>query len=224
MAQDRNQQQQQRGESGPRSPQGGEAQPRPAGQRGEGGGLAAGRSGLARGGGAASPFSFMRRFVEDMDRLFGDFGMGGEMLPWGGSQLETFGGREWMPQLEVFQEGDALVVRADLPGIEKKDVSIEIEDDVLTVSGERSSESRDEREGYFRSERSYGRFARAIRLPEGTDPERCDAKFENGVLELRVPMPEEAQRRAKRIPIRGEGEKTSEKQMSGGGKRKGEAS
>lgn len=236
MAQgDRNQQQQQRTENGPRGQTG---ERRQESERGQGGALAQPRrsGGLSRGGGgglgafgASSPFSFMRRFTEDMDRLFGDFGLGGDLLPWGGSSLEERGalsGRGWVPQLEVFQDGDSLVVRADLPGVKKEDVSIEIEDDVLTISGERCEESRDEREGFFRSERSYGRFERAIRLPEGTDPETCDARYENGVLELRIKTPEEAQRRARRIPIRGEGETASEKPMAAGAKprEKGQAS
>lgn len=173
-----------------------------------GGALARGErergSGLGAYGGG-SPFSFVRRFAEDMDRLFEEFGMGG-LMP---SPSALLAGperamREWIPQLELFQEGDQLVVRADLPGMKKEDVRVELEDDLLTISGERRDERRDEREGFFRSERSYGSFQRAIRLPEGVDPSTCDARFENGVLELRMKAPEE--RRARQIPIRGEAE------------------
>jgi HSP20 family protein len=72
------------------------------------------------------------------------------------------------------------------------DVDIEIKDNVLTVSGERKSESEDKREGYHRVERSFGSFSRSLTLPQGIDPERVDAKFENGVLEVQIPKPAEA--------------------------------
>lgn len=183
-----------------------------------GGGLARSEgTGLGRGGGygfgGAGPFSFARRMLEDMDRLFGELGMGGMVAPRsGGGMQPSFerGFGVWAPQLEVFEEGDSLVVRADLPGLERDDVEVELEGDVLLISGERREEQRDEREGFFRTERSYGRFERAIRVPEGTDPASCEASFENGVLEVRLKTPEQPQR-GRRIPIQARGETVSEK-------------
>lgn len=190
--------------------------------RERGGGLSRSEStGLGRGGGyghglgGVGPFSFARRMLEDMDRLFGELGMGGMMggalAPFGGgAQLERGGFGAWAPQIEVFEEGDSLVVRADLPGMKKEDVNVDLQDDVLVISGERRDEKREEREGFFRSERSYGRFERALRVPEGTDPASCQARFENGVLEVRLKMPEQ-QQRGRRIPIQASGETVEEK-------------
>ena len=106
------------------------------------------------------------------------------------------------PQVETTLRGDRLVVRADLPGIDKDDVRVEIDNDVLTISGERRNEQRDERDGYFRSERSYGSFFRAIPLPEGVNTDQCEAKFNDGVLEISLPAPKQEDRKTRQIQIR----------------------
>jgi HSP20 family protein len=158
-----------------------------------------------------NPFAAMRRWSEDMDRLFQDFGLGQFGL--GGSplrELGTLGGRfgsgqndssEWSPQVEAFQRGDKFVVRADLPGMKKDDVTVEVENNMLTISGERTDEREDNRDGYYRSERSYGQFYRAIPLPEGVNAEQCDATFKDGVLEVSLKVPQQRER-SKQIPIR----------------------
>jgi HSP20 family protein len=169
-------------------------------------------AGLARRPGAlapawtASPFDLMRRFSDDMDRLFGaGFGLApvaglGRGL-WAG--LPDVEQALWAPQVEVFQRGDKLVVRADLPGLEKDDVDIEVTDDnVLTISGERRQEAEEDREGYYRSERSYGRFFRSIPLPEGVDADQVEANFKNGVLEVTLPAPKREERRGRKINVR----------------------
>src|SRR5215208_8235666 len=92
--------------------------------------------------------------------------------------------RRWIPAMDLVETEDHLVLRGDLPGLTEDDIDIEIKDNVLTVSGERKSESEDKREGYHRVERSFGSFSRSLTLPQGLDPERVDAKFENGVLEV----------------------------------------
>ena len=90
----------------------------------------------------------------------------------------------WSPQVETFQRGSEFVVRADLPGMKKDDVKIDITDDAVTIEGERREEREDNREGYYRSERSYGSFSRVIPLPQGAITEQAKANFKDGVLEI----------------------------------------
>jgi HSP20 family protein len=146
-----------------------------------------------------SPFGLMRRMMEDMDRMFWDFGSGG-----GGSGLQNvergFGSSVWAPQVEVFQREGNLVVRADLPGMKENDIHVNLEDDALVIQGERRSEQEREEGGVFHSERSYGSFQRRIALPRGIDANTCDASFENGVLEVKLKMPTETG--AKKIQVR----------------------
>ena len=164
--------------------------------------------------GINNPFELMQRMSEDMDRLFGQFGFGrsgfglNPIGPLVGSdiadQSQGFGSGQslWIPQVETTQRGDRFVVRADLPGIKKDDVRVEVDDDVLTISGERRNEQRDERDGFFRSERSYGSFFRTIPLPDGVRADQCEAKFNDGVLEISLPAPKQPDRSARQIQIR----------------------
>jgi HSP20 family protein len=99
--------------------------------------------------------------------------------------------RRWVPAIDLLEEGDHYVLRADLPGVEEKDVNVEVADRVLTVSGERRTQSEQHGEGYRRFERASGSFRRALRLPDGTDPASVKASFENGVLEVQIPKPQE---------------------------------
>jgi HSP20 family protein len=101
-------------------------------------------------------------------------------------------GRRWIPAMDVAETEDSLVLRGDLPGMTEDDVDIEIKDNVLTVSGERRSESEQRGEGYHRVERAFGRFSRSLTLPQGVDAEKVEAKFENGVLEVQIQKPAEA--------------------------------
>jgi HSP20 family protein len=107
--------------------------------------------------------------------------------------------RRWIPSMDLVGSDGELVVRADLPGLSEGDVNIEIEDNVLTISGERKSEHSERKEGYFRVERSFGSFRRSLSLPEGVDPDAVKATFHRGVLEVRVPKPE--QRRPRKVEI-----------------------
>jgi HSP20 family protein len=143
----------------------------------------------------ASPFAVMRRFAEEMDRLFDDFRRGtGSLLP----RLALPGeGREageagWLPPVEVTERGGQLVIRADLPGLGKDDVKVEVRDDAIAIQGERRQEKEEKRRGFYRSERSYGSFYREIPLPEGTAAEQAKASFRNGVLEVTMPAPPKA--------------------------------
>jgi HSP20 family protein len=156
---------------------------------------------------SGSPFSFMRRFSEEMDRLFEDFGFGrGWLAPSLGRDLfpagfGDFGQTAWSPQVEVFEREGQLVVRADLPGLTKDDVKVEVTDGAITISGERKSEHEEKREGYYRSERSYGSFYRRIPLPEGVSADDATATFNNGVLEISMPAPQR-QSRSRRLEIK----------------------
>jgi HSP20 family protein len=128
----------------------------------------------------------------EMNRLFNTFfetptpGNGGSV-------------RQWVPAMDLVETEDDFVLRADLPGLSEGDVSIELEDNLLTVSGERKAEHEERREGYYRVERASGSFSRSLTLPEGVDPNGIKASFERGVLEVRVPKPE--QRKPRKVAI-----------------------
>ena len=151
----------------------------------------------------ANPFGMMRRFTKDMDRLFNDFeefrfpNLFKNFAPF---RME-FDRVEWVPQVEVLQNNGQLMVRADLPGLTKDDVKVELTDDMLTISGERKEEKEEKREGFYRSERSYGTFYREIPLPEGAIADRATASFKDGVLEITVPAPPEQVSRGRRVEI-----------------------
>lgn len=141
---------------------------------------------------SVSPFSLMRRFSEEMDRLFGDFGFRGSLASGFGREfgrLADLEGSMWLPQVEAFEREGNLIVRADLPGLNKDDINVDIADDTIKIRGERRQEKEENEEGYYRSERSYGTFYREIPLPSGVNPEEANASFRNGVLEITMPAP-----------------------------------
>ena len=107
--------------------------------------------------------------------------------------------RRWMPAMDLVESGDHFVLRADLPGLSEEDVKIELEDTTLTISGERPAEHESKDEGYYRLERAFGAFSRTLQLPKGIDAEAVSARFVRGVLEVRIPKPE--QRKPRRIEI-----------------------
>ena len=139
-----------------------------------------------------NPFLMMRRFTQDMERLFEDFN--GFRFP---TFFKTdfrpvrmeFDKVEWVPQIEVFHNNGQFMVRADLPGLTKDNVKVEVTDDLLTLSGKRKEEKEEKREGFYHSERSYGSFYRQIPLPQGAKTENAAATFHNGVLEITIPAP-----------------------------------
>ena len=109
--------------------------------------------------------------------------------------------RRWIPAMDLAEGDGEFVLKADLPGLSEGDVNIEVQDNVLTVSGERKSEHEEKKNGYLRIERSYGSFRRSLTLPEGVDPESVKATFDRGVLEIRVPKPEERKPRKVAITV-----------------------
>jgi HSP20 family protein len=151
-----------------------------------------------------SPFALFRRLSDDMDRLF--FG--------GGQGLGSFGAR-FIPNVDVEEREDRILVRADLPGLNREDFRVDIEDDALVLQGERRQVSEETRGGIRRSERSYGSFRRVIPLPPGANPEAADARFENGVLEIDIPL--QQQSRSKRVEIRSGGSPGTPGSSSGTG-------
>jgi HSP20 family protein len=168
----------------------------------------------------ASPFSFMRQFSEQMDRLFEDFGFGSHGLTHGFgrglmSDMGEFGRGLWSPQIETFEREGQLVIRADLPGLTKDDVNVELTDDAITISGERRNENEEKREGFYRSERSYGSFYRQIQLPEGVNGEDAKANFRDGVLEITMQAPQLKSQRRRLEISEGGGEERSKAQTSG---------
>jgi HSP20 family protein len=130
----------------------------------------------------------------EMNRLFNNF----FDTPTTGNGSAT--GR-WLPAMDVVEADDHFVLTADLPGLGEEDVNIEIEENVLTVSGERKSEHEDKREGFVRVERSYGSFRRSLTLPKGVDADAVSANFDKGVLEIRIPKPEERKPRKVAIQV-----------------------
>jgi len=132
-----------------------------------------------------NPFGLMRQFTDDMNRMFG---------------LEA-NEMAWIPAIEVKEKEGKLVVTADLPGLNKEDVKVSVTDTALTVEGERKEQKEDRREGYYHSERRYGKFLRSISLPQGAKTDSTTAQFKDGVLEITVPVPE-AKETGKQVPIK----------------------
>ncbi|HTZ58152.1 MAG TPA: Hsp20/alpha crystallin family protein [Acidobacteriaceae bacterium] len=137
-----------------------------------------------------SPFSQMRRFTEEMDRMFGEFASGG-----------SYGERNlWSFPIEISERNERLVVHAELPGLKPEDIKVEVNHNSLVIQGERRSEENTGGKGVHRTERRYGQFYRVIALPEGIQPEEINAKFEDGVLEVSAPLPKEQANR-RQIPV-----------------------
>jgi HSP20 family protein len=143
------------------------------------------------------PFRELSSLQSEMNRLF-NAAFDTPTTPGNG------GARRWTPAMDLLETDEQFVLRADLPGMTESDVSIELEDNVLTVSGERRTEHEDKREGFYRMERAFGSFSRSLTLPKGVDPEAVNAQFDRGVLEVRIPKPE--QRKPRRISIGGASE------------------
>jgi len=154
---------------------------------------------------------YMQRFAEEMDRLFDDFGMlwPQRRRP---SLLSRVFGREpegkavtpWAPRVEMMEREGQLVLRAELPGMTKNDLKVEVTDDAITIQGERKEEKKEERKGYYYNECQYGSFFRSIPLPEGADPSNATAEFRNGVLEVVMPGPKRPEKKGRAVVVKGD--------------------
>ena len=136
--------------------------------------------------------SALQHMVDEMDRIFDDFALGRR---WARPFSHETGPAIWAPEIDVFHKNTELTIRADLPGLKREEVSVDITDSEVTIQGERKHEREEEREGYYRSERGYGSFCRMIPLPEGAITEQAKAIFKDGVLEITMPAPPAAKGR-----------------------------
>lgn len=137
------------------------------------------------------PFSGFRRLQSELERLFDSFfGETGEFTP-----------ERWMPTVDVLEEEDSVTVRAELPGVEEKDIKLSVDGDTLLIEGEKRSEHEEKKANYYRAECCYGRFVRGIPLPRTVDSQKAEASHKNGVLTVKFPKKEEA--KPHRIPIKG---------------------
>jgi HSP20 family protein len=144
-----------------------------------------------------SRLGMMGRFFDDMDRMFEGFPTAGRRGAW--AAPETFSA-----QVDVFERDGKLVITADLPGLNKEDVKVDITEDAILIEGERKYEHEQREEGIYRSERSYGCFRRQIPLPQGARTDTATATFKNGVLEIAMEAPQLAKTR-RRIQIQEDG-------------------
>jgi HSP20 family protein len=132
----------------------------------------------------------------EMNRLFSSFF--DTPTPGNGSAV-----RRWIPAMDLVETDDHFVLKADLPGVAESDVNIVFENNVLTLSGERMAEHEAKKDGYYRLERTSGSFSRSLTLPDGIDAGAVTAKFDNGVLEVRIPKPAEVKPRRIQIDVGG---------------------
>lgn len=143
----------------------------------------------------AKPLTVFDQMRDEMDRLFEGFPFVRPGLP--AFRIET----PFVPTLEVQEKNGVLLVKADLPGMKKEEVKVEVTEQGLAIHGERKAEMKEEKKGYFRSERTYGEFYRWVPLPEGSLVDKAIATFKDGVLEVQVPLPKIEKVEPKTLPI-----------------------
>jgi HSP20 family protein len=137
----------------------------------------------------------MRRFADEMDRLFEGFGLPSTERSGGWSLSDRFS-----PNVDIFERDGKIVIRADVPGLTKDDVKVDVTEDAVLIEGERKYEHEESEQGVYRTERSYGHFRREIPLPEGAKTDTASATFKNGVLEVTIEAPQLSKNR-RRIQI-----------------------
>ncbi len=135
------------------------------------------------------PWSLLRELNEEMERMMRGIN--------GGASVEA-----WAPTVDIDRTNGSLKITAELPGVKKEDVKVEMSDEAIVIQGERKQEKKEDKEGYHRWERSYGQFYRAIPIPEGAKVDEIKAELKDGVLQVTVPVPESA-KKARQIPVNG---------------------
>jgi HSP20 family protein len=145
---------------------------------------------------ALSPFEEMERRFEDLFRR--PFSLP-EPSWWPRLRMPEM--EEVSPKVDIFEEGENFVVKAEIPGMKKEEIEVNLTDDMVTISGEKKKEEKVEKKDYYRLERSYGSFSRSFRLPKEIQTDKAKATFKDGILELKVPKTEAAIKKEKKIPI-----------------------
>lgn len=144
------------------------------------------------------PFALLRQMTSELDRvLFDDW----PSMSWPVFRAAALAEAAWCPKIDMFQKDNRFIMRVDLPGVKKEDLALEVKYGYLTIAGERKNEIKEEREDFYRTEREYGRFYRAVPLPEGVNVDDIRAVFDNGVLEVSVPLPVRAEAKPKMVTI-----------------------
>jgi HSP20 family protein len=144
------------------------------------------------------PFMDLARWDRDMERMMGDFF--GRRPWWPERWFRTEGVELTAPVVDLYEEKDDIVVKAELPGIDKNNIEVNLADHTLTIKGEKKKEEEIKEENYYRSERSYGSFVRTLELPKDVHTDKVKATFKNGILEVRLPKTEEA--KAKEVKVK----------------------
>jgi HSP20 family protein len=135
-----------------------------------------------------------------MDRMMDDF-FGRSMRPWWPARWLRGDGEITAPVVDVYEEKDEVVVKAELPGLDKKDIEVNISDSELILKGEKKKEEKIDEENYYKCERSYGAFLRSVELPTDVQADKVKASFKNGILEIRLPKTEEAKTKEIKVKI-----------------------
>ncbi|HXV84367.1 MAG TPA: Hsp20/alpha crystallin family protein [Candidatus Binatia bacterium] len=146
------------------------------------------------------PFADVSKWEREMDRMFNDV-FARRMRPWWPALWSGGDGEFTAPVVDVYEEKDEIVVKAELPGLEKNDIQVSISDSQMTLKGEKKKEEKTEGENYYKRERSYGAFLRSVELPTDVQADKVKASFKNGVLEVRLPKSEEAKTKTIKVKI-----------------------
>jgi len=145
---------------------------------------------------ALSPFEEMGRFFDEaLHRPFSF--LGPSMWP----RMRMPEMDEIQPSIDIFEEGENVVIKAEIPGMKKEDIEVTLTDDMITISGEKKKEEKTEKKNYFKLERSYGSFCRSFHLPQKVQTDKAKANFKGGVLEIKIPETEDSNKKEKKIPI-----------------------
>ena len=145
------------------------------------------------------PLREMESMTEEMDRLFGQIS---ERMGVSGLRQKPFSGeRMWTPSIDMIDKKDEILVKAEVPGMDKKDIHVSVSGDILTIKGEKKTEQEVKEENYYRCETSYGSFLRTIPLPVAVESDHIKAQYKNGILELHLPKSKEVKEKTKEIAI-----------------------
>lgn len=145
------------------------------------------------------PFALMRQMTSELDRMFGESPR--PFFRWPSLRRQAVSEIGWYPEIDVFEKDNRLVTKIDLPGMKKEDVKVEVTDGQLAIAGERKREAEEKDEDFYRCEREYGSFYRAVPLPEGARVEDVKATFTDGVLEVSVPLQARPATKARKVEI-----------------------